>query len=40
MTWAILLINIAIVLYMAWLLLDSYKRRRQARGQRLSRADG
>ena len=40
MTWAILLINIAIVLYMAWLLLDSYKRRRQAREQRLSGAGG
>lgn len=34
-TWAILLTNIIIVLYMAWLLLDSYKRRRLAREQGL-----
>ena len=33
--WAILLINLIIVLYMAWLLMDSYKRRRLARRQRL-----
>jgi len=31
--WAILLINLIIVLYMAWLLLDSFKRRRLARHQ-------
>jgi uncharacterized membrane protein (DUF2068 family) len=29
--WSILLINLLIVLYMAWLLMDSYKRRRLAR---------
>jgi uncharacterized membrane protein (DUF2068 family) len=34
-TWAVLTINILIVLYMAWLLLDSYKRRRLAREQGL-----
>jgi uncharacterized membrane protein (DUF2068 family) len=39
MTWAILLINVAIVLYMAWLLQDSYRRRRLARQQRLPAAD-
>jgi uncharacterized membrane protein (DUF2068 family) len=32
-TWAILTINIAIVLYMAWLLVDSYRRRKLAREQ-------
>jgi uncharacterized membrane protein (DUF2068 family) len=39
MTWAILLINVAIVLYMAWLLQDSYRRRRLAREQRLPAPD-
>jgi len=34
-TWAVLFINILIVLYMAWLLLDSYKRRKLAREQGL-----
>lgn len=33
--WTILSINLLIVLYMAWLLLDSYKRRRLAREQGL-----
>jgi uncharacterized membrane protein (DUF2068 family) len=34
--WSILIINIVIVLYMAWLLADSYKRRRLARQQGLA----
>lgn len=34
-TWGVLTINMLIVLYMAWLLLDSYKRRRLAREQGL-----
>ena len=33
--WSVLTINLVIVLYMAWLLLDSYKRRRLAREQGL-----
>jgi uncharacterized membrane protein (DUF2068 family) len=33
--WGVLTINLLIVLYMAWLLMDSYKRRRLAREQRL-----
>ncbi len=33
--WSVLSINLLIVLYMAWLLLDSYKRRRLAREQGL-----
>lgn len=33
--WGVLTINLLIVLYMAWLLLDSYKRRRLAREQGL-----
>ncbi|HET9184229.1 MAG TPA: DUF2127 domain-containing protein [Candidatus Angelobacter sp.] len=32
-TWAILIVNILIVIYMAWLLFDSYKTRRVARRQ-------
>ena len=34
--WSILIINVLIVLYMAWLLADSYKRRRLAREQGLA----
>lgn len=32
-TWAILIVNILIVIYMAWLLFDSYKTRKVARRQ-------